>query len=569
MWSIGLSPKESNNKTTINKPKKHFSPKTPSSDDQEPEHYYKGGYHPVQKGEIFNNRYKALCKIGWGFFSTVWLAHDSLKGLFVALKIVKSEQIFTQAARDEIQLLKKVIQQDQSKNSKVIRILDSFVHLGSNGKHVCMVFELLDGTTLLTLMKKYEYKGIPIPLLKNICRQVLIGLDFLHAKCKIIHTDMKPENVMIYHESDVLSDSIKGKIRKSGFDVDKILSYNKRRQRGILQTKKLKQRPKKKMYQNILKRNTQSANIRKKNLTLYKKRNVTHLNKQLHSKLKIRNKKSSKKLNFQFIEMIQNHSKDPFYQELELLNHKILDLEILLDKETYEDLIPIGKSYIFNQSSESSFKKNDFNEKDKEKSKGKEKEKKENYKENGIKDKKSIPTKKLTTKCKIIDLGNACWIQKHFTSEIQTREYRSPEVILGHEYDQSADIWSLGCMIFELLTGDVLFTPNEGSDYSNAEDHLALIMELLGKIPKDILTTGKKSYKFVERSGNLRHIKKLEFWSLKNVFMTKYKFNEQKAKEMSDFLTPMFEYDIKKRITAKQLLNHPWIKTRLKKNKKI
>ncbi|KAJ3438896.1 hypothetical protein M0812_14911 [Anaeramoeba flamelloides] len=566
MWSIGLSPKESNNKTTINKPKKHFSPKTPSSDDQEPGHYYKGGYHPVQKGEIFNKRYKALCKIGWGFFSTVWLAHDSLKGLFVAFKIVKSEQIFTQAARDEIQLLKKVTQQDQSKNSKVIRILDSFVHLGSNGKHVCMVFEFLDGTTLLTLIKKYEYKGIPIPLLKNICRQVLIGLDFLHAKCKIIHTDMKPENVMIYQESDVLSDSIKGKIRKSGFDVDKILSYNKRRQIGILQTKKLKQRPKKKMYQNILKRNTQSANIRKKKLPLYKKRNVTRLKKQPHSKLKIRNKNSSKKkLNFQNHEMIQNHSKNPFYQELALLNHKILDLEILLDKETYEDLIPIGKSYIFNQSSKSSLKKNDVNEEDKEKSKGKEKEKKENYKENGIKDKKSIPTKKSTTKCKIIDLGNACWIQKHFTSEIQTREYRSPEVILGHEYDQSADIWSLGCMIFELLTGDVLFNPNEGSDYSDAEDHLALIMELLGKIPKDILITGKKSYKFVERSGNLRHIKKLEFWSLKNVFMTKYKFNEQKAKEMSDFLTPMFEYDIKKRITAKQLLNHPWMKRRLKK----
>lgn len=67
---------------------------------------------------------------------------------------------------------------------------------------------------------------------------------------------------------------------------------------------------------------------------------------------------------------------------------------------------------------------------------------------------------------KIADLGNSCWTHKHFTMDIQTRQYRSPEVILGQKYDTSTDLWSFGCIIFELLTGDFLFDPKSGSKYN-------------------------------------------------------------------------------------------------------
>lgn len=50
----------------------------------------------------------------------------------------------------------------------------------------------------------------------------------------------------------------------------------------------------------------------------------------------------------------------------------------------------------------------------------------------------------MINKVKIADLGNACWIDQHFTNDIQTRQYRSPEVILEAKYDTSTDIWSLG-----------------------------------------------------------------------------------------------------------------------------
>jgi len=58
-----------------------------------------------------------------------------------------------------------------------------------------MAFEVL-GKNLLSLIKRYEYRGIPIPIVKNITRQMLLGLDYMHRVCGVIHTDLKPENVV-------------------------------------------------------------------------------------------------------------------------------------------------------------------------------------------------------------------------------------------------------------------------------------------------------------------------------------------------------------------------------------
>lgn len=58
-----------------------------------------------------------------------------------------------------------------------------------------MAFEVL-GKNLLALIKKYDYKGIPIHMVREITKQCLMGLDYLHRVCKIIHTDLKPENVV-------------------------------------------------------------------------------------------------------------------------------------------------------------------------------------------------------------------------------------------------------------------------------------------------------------------------------------------------------------------------------------
>ena len=121
-----------------------------------------------------------------------------MTGKHVALKVVRSAAHYTETALDEIKLLNKVNQanKDHPGRGHVVMLLDSFTHRGPNGNHVCMVFEVL-GENLLGLIKRWNHRGIPMPLVKQITKQVLLGLDYLHRECGIIHTDLKPENVLI------------------------------------------------------------------------------------------------------------------------------------------------------------------------------------------------------------------------------------------------------------------------------------------------------------------------------------------------------------------------------------
>ena len=123
---------------------------------------------------------------------------------------------------------------------------------------------------------------------------------------------------------------------------------------------------------------------------------------------------------------------------------------------------------------------------------------------------------------KVCDFGNGCWINKHFTSSIQTRQYRSPEVILGIEYDETCDLWSFACMIFELITGDYLFNPKASDTYSRSEDHIALIHELIGAPELKWLQKAKKFRKFYTTHGRMKKITKHKIWGLENVLKDKY-----------------------------------------------
>ncbi|KAG7544964.1 Protein kinase-like domain superfamily [Arabidopsis suecica] len=165
----------------------------------------------------------------------------------------------------------------------------------------------------------------------------------------------------------------------------------------------------------------------------------------------------------------------------------------------------------------------------------------------------------IDMRCKVVDFGNACWADKQFAEEIQTRQYRAPEVILKSGYSFSVDMWSFGCTAFELVTGDMLFAPKDGNGYGEDEDHLALMMELLGKMPRKIAIGGAKSKDYFDRHGDLKRIRRLKYWPLDRLLIDKYKLPEAEAKDFAEFLTPILEFAPEKRPTAQQCLEHPWM----------
>jgi serine/threonine-protein kinase SRPK3 len=159
----------------------------------------------------------------------------------------------------------------------------------------------------------------------------------------------------------------------------------------------------------------------------------------------------------------------------------------------------------------------------------------------------------------VVDLGNACWTHKHFSDDIQTRQYRCPEVILGAEYGTSADMWSLACIVFELLTGDLLFDPRAGEGYERDEAHLAQCIELLGEFPKKVTQTGKYAKNFFTRKGDLKHVHNLRFWPLRDVLHEKYHLSASDADAVGGFLVPLLEQSPGKRATALDCLRSPWL----------
>ncbi|XP_031794584.1 SRSF protein kinase 2 isoform X4 [Sarcophilus harrisii] len=666
------------------------------SDDEEqedPADYCKGGYHPVKIGDLFNGRYHVIRKLGWGHFSTVWLCWDMQGKRFVAMKVVKSAQHYTETALDEIKLLKCVRESDPSDPNKdmVVQLIDDFKISGMNGIHVCMVFEVL-GHHLLKWIIKSNYQGLPIHCVKSIIRQVLQGLDYLHSKCKIIHTDIKPENILMCVDdtyvrrmaaeatewqkagapppsgSAVSTAPQQKPIGKISKNKKKKLKKKQKRQAELLE-KRLqeieeleREAERKKIEENIsstIPTNDQEdeyhPEVKLKTAELKEAADEEPANDDGETEDQEEKEDTEKENTEKDDDDVEQElaNTDPTWIESPKTNGHIENGPFLLeqqieDEEDDEEECPNPEEYNLDEpNAESDYTySSSYEQFNGDLPNGRHKIPESQFSEftasmfsgalesvacgSAVSDGSALTEREENSpshdrsrtvsasstgdlpktktraadllvnpldprnadkiRVKIADLGNACWVHKHFTEDIQTRQYRSIEVLIGAGYSTPADIWSTACMAFELATGDYLFEPHSGEDYSrdedhiahiiellgsiprhfalsgkysreffNRRDHIALIIELLGKIPRKYAMLGKYSKEFFTKKGELRHITKLKPWSLFDVLVEKYGWPHEDAAQFTDFLIPMLEMVPEKRASAGECLRHPWL----------
>ena len=172
--------------------------------------YRPGGFHPVFIGDVYNERYKVLRKIGYGQYSTVWLVKDLTLGYirwnagfdaqltsyrdeseqqYKALKILsadsygeKEESVF------EREILTHLREADRTHAGYtfICHLEDNFEQQGPNGRHVCLVFELM-GETLSTYRVWFKDQLLPHILMRKFTAQILMALDYAHDS-GVIHT---------------------------------------------------------------------------------------------------------------------------------------------------------------------------------------------------------------------------------------------------------------------------------------------------------------------------------------------------------------------------------------------
>lgn len=109
----------------------------------------------------------------------------------------------------------------------------------------------------------------------------------------------------------------------------------------------------------------------------------------------------------------------------------------------------------------------------------------------------------------LCDFGSCITEDEYDGHEIQTRYYRAPEVILGLDYDYKCDYWSIGCLLYELLTGKLLFDPQKSLVISTNRHHIQLITEKIGDIPENMINKSKMKNMFYRHDGLLKSINKI------------------------------------------------------------
>ncbi|KAH6614661.1 kinase-like domain-containing protein [Chaetomium sp. MPI-SDFR-AT-0129] len=160
-------------------------------------------FYPVRIGEVLNSRYQVVGKLGYGVTSTVWLARDLDKHNHVAIKVSIRSAALGNLVHHERNVYQRIETGPKRHPGRaaIRSLLDVFQLDGPDGQHECLVHPPL-WESVRTFLTRNPIGRLPSPVLAIVLLRVFHALDYLHNECKIIHTDIKPDNIMFGFEEE-------------------------------------------------------------------------------------------------------------------------------------------------------------------------------------------------------------------------------------------------------------------------------------------------------------------------------------------------------------------------------
>jgi serine/threonine-protein kinase SRPK3 len=363
-------------------------------------------------------------------------------------------------------------------------------------KFICMVLPLMAGS-VYSLIREGKYKnGLDDKLTMNCINTILYSVNDLHNKLRVCHTDLKPENMLI-----------------SGMSVkvnELIDDYSKINLKQIYEHKLNEELSEKKW--------NKSGNNYKKKVRKLKTKILRQCHKSILDSMIILSESEESDSECNSVYESESEESDEETNVFETRISKLQNENNELDSNDSESE---------SESSSESINRD------------------ENF---------SVIEEKYLENCKIVltDFGSNLKIRELDDEEIQTRYYRAPEVILNLHYTEKIDVWSIGCILYEIYTGRILFDPDKDKDFSRDFHHLFLIEEICGKIPKDIAKRSPRNKEFFKKN-------KLNCLKERNNIDLKGLINKQESK-LNDLVVDLIKKCLiinpKERPSIKELIDY-------------